>query len=165
MKKNPDDSARIAWGLGGYTRGCARVHPPSRQKSPRRFCLNRLGAQGSCRVHKPGVPHGPASQKKLGPTDNIANNAQLLGQPKYLNKRLEGRSNLRPEGLAEEERRPLPTPARLSDQKAWPRRNSTPSPNPTYASDRGCTEPLLTAPLRLAQSELTGTHRPGTPAR
>ena len=32
-----------------------------------------------------------------------ANNAQLMGWPKYLNDRPEGQSNLRPEGLAEEE--------------------------------------------------------------
>ena len=50
----------------------------------------------------------------------IANDAQLLGRPKYLNDRPEGRSNLRPEGLAKEEQRSLPTPARLSDRKAWP---------------------------------------------
>ena len=42
---------------------------------------------------------------------------KLLGRPKYLNDRPEGLSNLRLEGLAEEERRPLPTPARLSDRK------------------------------------------------
>ena len=36
---------------------------------------------------------------------------KLLGQPKYLIKRPEGRSNLRPEGLAKEERRPLSTSA------------------------------------------------------
>ena len=34
------------------------------------------------------------------------------------NDRPQGRSNLRPEGLAEEERRPFLTPARLSDRKA-----------------------------------------------
>ena len=28
-----------------------------------------------CRVHKPGVPHGPASQQKLDPADNVANDA------------------------------------------------------------------------------------------
>ena len=43
---------------------------------------------------------------------------KLLGRPKYLNNRLEGRSNLRPEGLAKEKQRSLPTPARLSDRKA-----------------------------------------------
>ena len=37
-----------------------------------------------CQVHKPGVPHGPASQQKLGPVDNVANDAQLLGWPKNL---------------------------------------------------------------------------------
>ena len=34
-----------------------------------------------CRVHKPGVPHGPASQQKLSPADDVANDAQLLGRP------------------------------------------------------------------------------------
>ena len=75
------------------------------------------------------------------------------------NDRPEERSNLRPKGLAKEEQRPLPTlarlsdrkaslptPARLSDQKAWPTTLQT----PTRVSDRGYTEPLLTALLRLA---------------
>ena len=48
----------------------------------------------------------------------------FLGQPKYLNDRPEGRSDLRLEGLAKKERRSLPTPARLSDRKVWPRRNN-----------------------------------------
>ena len=52
---------------------------------------------------------------------------------------------LRPEGLAKEERRSLPTPTRISNWR--------------------CTEPLLIALLRLAQSEPTGTNRLGTPAR
>ena len=37
-----------------------------------------------CQVHKPRVPHGPASQQKLSLVDDIANDAQLLGQPKNL---------------------------------------------------------------------------------
>ena len=45
-----------------------------------------------CRVHKPRVPHGPASQQRLGPAGNIVNDAQLLGQPKILNDRPEWRS-------------------------------------------------------------------------
>ena len=49
---------------------------------------------------------------------------KLLSRPKYLNKRPEGRSNLRPEGLVKKERRSLPTPACLSDRKAWPKRNN-----------------------------------------
>ena len=68
---------------------------------------------------------------------------------------------LQPEGLAKEERRSLPTPTRFSDRKAWP----TPLLTPTRVFDRGCTEPLLTALLQLAQSEPTGTNRPGTPAQ
>ena len=80
-----------------------------------------------CRIHKTGVPHRLASQQKLGPVDNVANDAQLLGRPKHLNDRPEERSNLRPEDLADEERRPLLTPTRFFD--------------------RGGAEPLLTAPL------------------
>ena len=33
----------------------------------------------SCRVHKLRVPNGPASQHKLGPADDVANDVQLLG--------------------------------------------------------------------------------------
>ena len=93
-------------------------------------------------------------------------NTQLLGRPKYLNDRPEGRSNLRPEGLAEKERRSLPTLARLSDRKASPptpahlrtasptgRPGQTPLPTPTRVSDWGCAKPLLTALLQ------TGTIR------
>ena len=50
--------------------------------------------------------------------DNVANNAQLMGRPKNLDDRPKGQSDLRPEGLAKEERRPLSTPARLSDWSA-----------------------------------------------
>ena len=71
-----------------------------------------------CQVHKPGVPHGPASQQRLGLAHSIANNVQLMDRPKYLNDRSEGRSNHRSEGLDEEERRPLLTLARLSDLSA-----------------------------------------------
>jgi len=35
-----------------------------------------------CRVHKPGVPHGPASKQKLDPADDVANDAQTLGPTK-----------------------------------------------------------------------------------
>ena len=65
---------------------------------------------------------------------------------------------LRPEGLAKEERRSLPTPPRFSDRKSWPKRRfrlrpvsptgrpgQTPLLTPTRVSDRGCTEPLLTS--------------------
>ena len=48
------------------------------------------GLEGSYRVHKLRVPHGPASQQKFGPADDVANDAQLLGWPKYLNNTLEG---------------------------------------------------------------------------
>jgi len=60
------------------------------------------GLESNCRVHKPRVPNGPTSQQKLGPADDITNDAQLLGQPRYLTT---GRkSDL------------------VSDRKAWPMR-------------------------------------------
>ena len=88
-KNPPDDSTRIARGLGG--------------------CY---------RVHKPEVHHGPTSQQRLGPIDNVVSNTQLMGWPKYLDDRPEGRSNLQPEGLADEEWCPLSTLAHLSDRSA-----------------------------------------------
>ena len=42
------------------------------------------GLRGSYRVHKPRVPNGPTFQQKLGPTNNVANDMQLLGCPGYL---------------------------------------------------------------------------------
>ena len=46
--KNPlDDSARIARGLGGYTRGCACAHPPSRQKTPQTILPKSPGGLGA----------------------------------------------------------------------------------------------------------------------
>ena len=90
----------------------------------------------------------------------LRTNAHLLGWPKQLNDRLEGRSNLQPEGLAEEERRPLLTPAHLSDRSARfglqptsgrPLRPEglakTPLPTPTHVSNQGCARPLLTTLL------------------
>ena len=56
-----------------------------------------------CRIHKPGVHHGPASQQKLNPADDVANDAQLLGRPKYLTTGHKGDP--------------------VSNRKAWPRRN------------------------------------------
>ena len=60
---------------------------------------------------------------------------------KHLNDRLEGQSNLRPEGLAEEERRLLPTLARLRTASPTGRPGQTPLPTPTRFSDRECAEP------------------------
>ena len=63
----PDSSARTAQGLGGYTRGCARAHPSARRKIPCTIPLKiTRGLRGSCLVHKPGVPQGPASTPGLG---------------------------------------------------------------------------------------------------
>ena len=105
-------------------------------------------------------------------------NTQLMGQPNYLNDRPEGRSNHRPEGKVEEERRPFLTPAHLSNRSAliglqpasgWPLRPEGLAKalllTLTRVSDWGYTKPLLTALLQLAHSEPTRTNRPGTPAR
>ena len=90
-----------------------------------------------------------------------ADNAQLMGRPMILNNRPEGRSNHRPEGLAEEKRRPFfdsgpplrlehslrsPSPPSdsLSDRKAWPKALLLTS---THVSDRGYAKTLLTARL------------------
>jgi len=62
------------------------------------YCMNTLSnpcshekfPESICRVHKPRVPHGPASQQKLGPVDDVTNDTQLMGRPKYLNDRPEG---------------------------------------------------------------------------
>ena len=101
-----------------------------------------------------------------------------MGQPKYLNNRLEGRSNHRLEGLAEEERRPFLTPAHLSDWSTrfglQPASERPLRPEglakvllltPTRISDWGYDKPLLTALLQLTHSEPNGTNRSGTLAR
>ena len=66
----------------------------------------------------PGSLMDRLPSKGLAQQINTTNNTQLLGRPKYLNNRPEGRSNHRPDDLAEEERRPFLTPAHLSDWSA-----------------------------------------------
>ena len=91
-----------------------------------------------------------------------ADSEQLMGQPKYPNNRPEGRSNHRPEGLAEEEQRPFVDsgpPLRPEGLAKTLLPTLTPRLRPGYVKT------LLTALLRLAQPEPTGTNRPGTPAQ
>ena len=38
----------------------------------------------------PGFLMDQLPKQRLGPTDNVANDAQLMGQPKHLNDRLKG---------------------------------------------------------------------------
>ena len=105
-------------------------------------------------------------------------NTQLMGRTNYLNDRLEGRSNHRPEGLAEEEWCPFLTPGHLSNRST--RFGLQPAsgqplrpeglaralfPTPTRVSDWDAPKPLLTALLQLAHSEPTETNLAGTPAR
>ena len=76
-----------------------------------------------CPVHKPRVPHGPTSQQKLGPADDVANDTQLLGQPKDLTTSQKGDPITDRKAWPRNRQRLLLTPARLSDRKARPRRN------------------------------------------
>ena len=64
----------------------------------------------------------------------------------------------------EEEQRSLPTLARLRTASPTGRPGQTPLLTLTRSSDRECIEPLLIAPLRLAQLEPTRTNKPGMPA-
>ena len=122
-----------------------------------------------CRVHKPRVPNGPASQQKLGSADDIANNAQFLGRPRYpiigqkgdlvsdrkaWPRRVDARFRLRPASPTRRLGQGGTTLA--SDRKACPRKGRCSLSTSTRFSDREYTEPLLTALLRPARSELTG---------
>ena len=120
--------------------------------------------QGDCRVHKPGVLYGPTSQQRLSPADDVANDAQLLGRPKYLTTGRKSGPVSDRKARPRRGRRSLPTPTHFSDRKARPRRGRRSLPTPTRFSDRGYTEPLLTALLRPARSEPTGK-RPNRDAR
>ena len=113
---SPDPMARTDALVDDFVSTKKHAHIPA-DKNPRQFCPNHPGAQGlhprvrsraptiktknppddstqivrglrgSCQVHKPGVPHGLASQQKLGLADDIVNDAQLLGWPKKTNDR------------------------------------------------------------------------------
>ena len=111
---------------------------------------------GPSRQH---ATHGPAQESK--------------------NNRPEGRSSHRPEGLAEEEHRPLVdyfgpplrperslrTPAASGRLLRSEDLAQALLPTLTPRLQLECAETLLTALLRLARPEPTGTIRPGTPAR
>ena len=75
-------------------------------------------SQRYCRIHKPGVPNGPAFQQKLGPVDGITNDVQLLGRPRYLTTGRKSDPVSDRKAWPRRGRRSLPTPTRLSDQKA-----------------------------------------------
>ena len=77
LPKSPGGSGATPAGALARTR-CQDKNPPDYSTR----IVRGLGV--SCRVHKPEVPHGPASQQKLGPTDDVVNDAQLLGRLKYL---------------------------------------------------------------------------------
>ena len=131
-------------------------------------------AQRICRVHKPRVPHGPASQQRLDPAANMVNKHVTHG-PAQVPKRQARRAIQSPIGRSGgggtasvsdsgppfRPERSLRSPARFRTASPTER----PGQNTASDSDRACAEPLLTALLQLARSEPTGTNRPGTLAR
>ena len=148
------------------------MHPPSRQKSPRRFCPNRLGAPVG--FINPGSLADRLPCKVLAQADNT----QLLGRPKYQNDRPERRSNHRPEGSVEEERHllsdfgpPLQPECSLRSQVTTrcPLQpeglTEAPLPTLTLRLQPGYAKTLIAALLRLAELEPTRTNRSGTPAQ
>ena len=71
----PPTDSPVGCRLGGYTH---------KMRSRAAVGKSKKTSDDSYRVHKPGVPNGPASQQKFGPIDDVANDAQLLGRPKCL---------------------------------------------------------------------------------
>ena len=57
-------------------------------------------SQRYCRIHKPGVPNGPAFQQKVQPSRRRCRRRATPGPAQITNDRPEERSSLRPEGLA-----------------------------------------------------------------
>ena len=107
------------------------------------MCIFPARSSSKDKVHKSEVSHGPASQQKLSPADDVANDAQLLGRPKYLTTSQNGDP--------------------VSDQKARPRRDVArfrlrPA-SPTGRPGRGGTTLASAARLRLRPASPTG--RPG----
>ena len=102
----------------------------------------------------------------------LQTNVQLMGRPKYLNDRPEGRSNHRPEGLAKEERLPFSNsgpplrPERSLRSPAHLRTASpTGKPGQSTTSDSDPTSPTGVCKDPAHYSSSTGTNQPGTPAR
>ena len=129
-----------------------------------------------CWVHKPGVPRGPASTPRLGPsrqhiTRGPAQGSRTTGRKggpvtdrKVWPKRNSARSSTTSAHVPDQSARfgLQPPPDGLSDRKVWPKvLLSTPTPR----LRPGFTETLLTALLRLVRPEPTGAIRPGTPTR
>ena len=129
---------------------------------------------GTCRVHKPRVPRGPASTPRLGPSRQHTTHGPAQESK---NNRPEEQSSHRPEGLTEEERRPLvdyfgpplrsERSLRTPAASGWPLRSEGLTqallPTPTPRLRPGFTETLLTALLRLARPEPTGPSDRGRP--
>ena len=68
MRKPPDGSAQTTRGLGATPMGALARTRLQDKNPPDDSARIAQGLGGSCRVHKPGVPRGPASQQRLGPS-------------------------------------------------------------------------------------------------
>ena len=143
-KNPPDDSAQNTWGLGG-----------------------------SCRVHKPGVPRGPASTPGLGPRKQHVvhgpaqkSKTQRAGQDSPVTDR---KDYPKEQALARQILRPAsPTRALASGTSRLRAVSPIERPSPKHCfllrarvSDRGSIGSLLAALLRLARLRPTGAIRPG----
>ena len=136
-KKTPDDSTQITRGLEGHTHWvCSRAPADKTRNPPNDSTRITRGLRGSYWVQKLGFPNGPASQQKLSPADGITNDAQLLGQPRYLTTVQKSDPVSDRKVWPRRGRLSLSTPTRFSDRKAWLRRGRRSLPTSTRFSDR-----------------------------
>ena len=124
---------------------------------PHNFAQIAWGLGGSCQVHKPGVPWGPASTPGLG-----LGKQHVVHGPAQESK-APARQLLRPTSLTEALASGVSRLRAVSPiRRPGPKRYFLLRPRD---SDRGPVVSLRTALLRLARPGPTGAIRPGTPAR
>jgi len=144
--------------------------------SGRLRCILLTRLDGTCRVHKPGGPRGPASTPGLGPGEQ-----HVVHGPAQKSKNTTSRkdSPVADRKVCPKERTPAHQLLRpTSDRSARPGHRpprevspiGRPSPKRCFLlrpcdSDRGPVGSLRTALLRLTQPGPTGAIQPGTPAR
>jgi len=127
-----------------------------------------------CRVHKPGVPRGPATPQRLGPSRQCATHGPAQESKHQVRRTIQsptGRSGRGgtapafPTPATSPTGAPVsvtsPPPDDLSDRKAWQSTTSDSDSDPTSPTGTHKNPALL----RLGQPELTGTNRQGTPTQ
>ena len=125
------------------------------------------------RIHKPGVPRGPASPQRLGPSIQHATHGPALESKQQARRAIQsptGRSGQGGGAPVFRLRTTSPTGVLTSvSSRLWTvsptgRPGKALPPTPTPHLRPGYAKTLLTALLRPAQLEPTGTNRPGTPS-